>query len=85
MAIRTKKKKDIEEIINKGGSSIQDHRKATTADEIKRMTLRLFTDLGDRINALREHRKGSQKVSLHGWIIEAIEEKLERDERKAKS
>lgn len=88
MAIRQKEKKKapvkIEEIINKGGSSIKENRSSSNGD-IKRMTLRLFTDLSDRINSLRETRTGSQKVSLHGWILEAIAEKLDRDERKAKS
>jgi len=85
MAIREKTKKSVEAIVNKGGSSIKEHRSNGNGAEIKRISLRLFTDFHERINALRETRRGSRRISLHGWILEAIEEKLERDEKRRNS
>lgn len=89
MAIRQKaKQKSIEEIVSSGGSSVKEHRTEngqTDKQDIKRITLRLFMDFAERIDTLRAGRRGSRRVSLNAWILEAIEEKLERDERRANS
>ncbi len=66
---------NVEALIMKGGSS--GGQEAATHDiSIKRVQLRVSTAVLDQIDGLVKKRAGN--VSRHTWIMEAIEEKLER-------
>lgn len=66
---------NVEALIMKGGSS-GDQEAATQSTPIKRVQLRVSTAVLDQIDGLVKKRAGN--VSRHTWIMEAIEEKLER-------
>lgn len=82
MALSPKLKKDqvpektIEELILKGGSSGERTSETNehSEDSIKRVQLRLPTQILEKIDALIKERPG--RVSRHTWIMEAIAEKL---------
>lgn len=87
MALSRKKTKpkvseaEIEEIINKGGSTGGDKKIVTPAQRKKKQStsyvqLRLPADLLDQIDSVREDRIG---ISRHAWILEAIQEKIAKD------
>ncbi|NET38816.1 MAG: hypothetical protein F6K19_43685 [Cyanothece sp. SIO1E1] len=59
----------------KGGSS-GSQEAAAQSTPIKRVQLRVSTAVLDQIDSLVKKRAGN--VSRHTWIMEAIEEKLER-------
>lgn len=67
----------IRAIIARGGSVVGEHK--TDESERKLLQLRLPTGLIARIDATRERR--SVPPSRHHWILEAIHEKLLREER----
>lgn len=68
----------IEELIFKGGSSGQtETQQEPEEDIIKKVQLRISTNKIDKIDSLVNSRAG--KVSRHTWIMEAIEEKLEKE------
>jgi len=79
MAVRkkpVKKEKDVEELIGKGGSV------ATPVKEKERtlsVQLRVEKDLLDRIDSLVANRQ--IKTPRHRWFLEAIHEKVEREEQ----
>ncbi len=81
-AIRKKPSQDdVENFINKG---IQDKSTANTKnstskskDEISRVQLRISKGKLEEIDTALNNRK--VKVSRHVWLLEAIEEKLERE------
>lgn len=68
---------EIEELILKGGSS-GEIKLNEEQDTTKRMQLRLSSKTISKIDALVKQRPG--KVSRHTWIIEAIAEKLGKEE-----
>ncbi|MCB0214120.1 MAG: hypothetical protein KDJ52_32580 [Anaerolineae bacterium] len=68
---------EVNKVLNKGGKSILKNR--TDTDEPKKVQLRIYQDQIEEIDLVRGYRTGSRKVSRHAWIIEAIEEKLERE------
>jgi hypothetical protein len=73
--------KKILAVINKGGSPVSS---VEDEHEIKQINIKL---LGKEINAIRELRmrrpkqRGAKRlaISLHDWIIEAVNEKIARD------
>lgn len=68
----------IEELIFKGGSSGQtETQQEPEEDIVKKVQLRISTNKIDKIDSLVNSRAG--KVSRHTWIMEAIEEKLEKE------
>jgi hypothetical protein len=70
----------IANLINKGGTSGDDTsaKVDTLEDEtIKRVQLRVANSKLTEIDKVRKKRPG--KLSRHTWIMEAIEEKLQRD------
>ena len=84
---KTPTEADIEAVINKGGKP------TTIAVEpdytIKHINTRLTVGIIRQIDALRASRPrkmGSPKmgVSLRDWIVEAVVEKIERDEKRKK-
>lgn len=76
--------KKISEIINKGGSLTKIE--TGDADEIKNFNIKILAGELKAINALRAKLpKGRGKrlaISLHDWIVLAIQEKIARDSKK---
>ena len=66
----------VEALINKGGTVAGSVNKQ---DDVKNVQLRLSVIDRTRIDAIRQTRL--VKPSRHAWILEAIYEKLEREER----
>lgn len=70
-------KSNLEKIIEKGGS--------VTADKMKNenkyyiLNLRIHTELNERIEEALKERLGTSKTA---WILEAIQDKLKKDQWK---
>ncbi len=74
----TNKQPSVEELIMKGGSSgAEEAPSSAEDDDLKRVQLRVPPPKLDQIDKMVRRRPG--KLSRHTWIMEAIEEKLERD------
>ena len=71
---------DVEALISKGGSiataggAVND-----TGPKIDPMTLRLPADVRERVDRLAAARR--IRTPRHSWIMEAVYEKLEREEK----
>jgi hypothetical protein len=66
---------DIEEVINRGGSSAASQEENQEKERI--FNLRVPESLVAKVDALRKRRTG--KISRNTWILEAIEDKVERE------
>ena len=66
---------DIEEVINRGGSSAASQEENQEKERI--FNLRVPESLVAKVDALRKLRTG--KISRNTWILEAIEEKMQRE------
>jgi predicted HicB family RNase H-like nuclease len=66
---------DIEEVINRGGSSAASQEENQEKERI--FNLRVPESLVAKVDALRKQRTG--KISRNTWILEAIEDKVERE------
>lgn len=81
---------DIEAVINKGGKPTTEAIVEVDGDDrAKHINTRLTKGIIRQIDALRAKRPkkpGSPKlgISLQDWILEAVLEKLEREERRKK-
>lgn len=73
------KNADVEALINKGGSVAAAEPELLNPDAKFQMQLRLPADALARIEAVIKKR--NVKPPRHTWILEAIYEKLEREER----
>lgn len=79
---------EIEEVINRGGSTTKQVEKPLeNEDTVKYFNLRLTAGVLKTIERFREKRPrklASPKlgISTHDWILEAIEEKMQRESRK---
>lgn len=76
--------KKIEEIINRGSTSVG---QAEPQEQIKNFNIKIMSSqlaAVDQLRAKRPRKPTSPKlaVSLQDWIIEAIEEKVERERKK---
>lgn len=72
-------KKDVYALINKGGSvAIQEKSTGDSKPGVVRVQLRLPIEAQQRIDMVRKNQ--SVKPSRHAWMLEAIYEKLEREE-----
>jgi hypothetical protein len=81
MVISSKPKKrevDVDALINKGGTVAAKESGSDPATLI-RLQLRLPPDMLARIDSLINKRLA--KPSRHHWLLEAIEEKLKREEQ----
>lgn len=67
----------IEELILKGGSSGKENNLQEKADVVRKVQLRISTSKLNAIDILIKKRVGN--VSRHTWIMEAIEEKLGKE------
>ena len=75
--------------ISKGGSPAAepDAMLAAKQPAVKQINVKLLVPEVERINELRERRprpRSGRKpgISLHDWIVEAVQEKIERDNAK---
>jgi hypothetical protein len=79
---------EIEAVINKGGSTTKSAEKTLVNDDtVKFFNLRLTAGVLKRIEELRAKRPrklASPKlgISTHDWMLEAIEEKMQREAKK---
>lgn len=77
--------KKISAIINKGGSSTKIE-SIELVDELKNFNIKILNSELKAINALREKmprpRGKRLSISLHDWIVAAIQEKIARDSKK---
>ncbi|MFD2937620.1 hypothetical protein [Spirosoma flavum] len=79
---------EIDAVINKGGSTTKRVDKSLEGDDtVKFFNLRLTSGVLNKIAGFREKRPrklASPKlgISTHDWILEAIEEKMQREGRK---
>ena len=76
--------KKIDEIINRGGSTTG---KSESQEQIKNFNIKIMSGqlaAVDQLRAKRPRKPTSPKlgVSLQDWIIEAIEEKIEKEKKK---
>lgn len=74
----------ILDAINRGGKTAKPD---TNGKGYKNFNIRIFDDEMARINALRALRPRPRRgvrlgISLQDWIIEALEEKIQREEKK---
>lgn len=79
--------KKIDAIINRGSSSIGGS--ATELPQIKNFNIKITSDVLariDEVRAMRPRKPTSPKlgISTQDWLLEAIAEKLEREQRKYK-
>ena len=66
---------DIEEVINRGGSSAASQEENQEKERI--FNLRVPESLVEQVDTLRKRRTG--KISRNTWILEAIEDKIKRE------
>ncbi|GAB4041766.1 hypothetical protein [Spirosoma gilvum] len=76
--------KKIEEIINRGSTTVS---KAEPPEQIKNFNIKIMSSqlaAVDQLRAKRPRKPTSPKlaVSLQDWIIEAIEEKIQKERKK---
>lgn len=79
--------KKIQEFINKGGGATAKGRQAQeSADVTKSIKLILKATEMDAIKQLRDQRPKNRSrkitISVHDWVLEAIEEKIQREQKK---
>lgn len=77
----------VESFINKGGSTTLKARKERDGDKIKSFRLDLTESEVDMIKTLRDMRPRSVRsrkiiISVNDWVIEAVNEKIEREKKK---
>ena len=71
----SRRPQDIKEVINRGGSSAASQEENQEKERI--FNLRVPESLVAKVDALRKRRTG--KISRNTWILEAIEDKVERE------
>ncbi|QLG13467.1 hypothetical protein HLB42_21315 (plasmid) [Deinococcus sp. D7000] len=86
----------VQEIIRRGGTVAADLSSPPTppvatgessepalTDELKNVQLRVYESTLQEIDRLRRAQaKGRRPASRHAWLLDAVEEKLERERRK---
>ena len=71
----SRRPQDIEAVINRGGSSAASPEDRGEKERI--FNLRVPETLVEQVDALRKRRTG--KISRNTWILEAMEDKIERE------
>ena len=69
----------LEDFISRGGSVPSEQATAIYVDEQKSVQLRLYQSTIEQIDRLRNQTRKGKKPSRHTWLVQAIEEKLERE------
>ena len=73
-----KSESEVQALIDKGGSPAKAASKSKGKRNIIPVTLRLPSELSNRIEAVLQKR--AFKLPRHTWLLEAVIEKLEREE-----
>ena len=76
--------KKIEALIEKGGSSVAVERMANNDDEKQQLRLVAYTSQLREIEEVLNQMPKRGRPSRHAWILQAIDEKLQRDKKKLK-
>ena len=71
----SRRPRDVDAVINRGGSSAAAQEDTKPKERI--FNLRVPESLVEEVDALRKQRTG--KISRNTWILEAIEDKIERE------
>lgn len=80
--------KKIRDVINKGGSTTKvSQQNDNSKEQLKGINVKFTVSEIDAIKTLRDIRPVGKRnakisVSLHDWIVEAVQEKIKRDTRK---
>ena len=80
--------RQIEAIINKGGkTTVESIDKIFDPNSTKSIKLIMTVDEMETIKELRNKRPAKSRsrkitISVHDWVIEAVQEKIERERRK---
>jgi hypothetical protein len=77
--------KKLQDFINGGGAPTSKAKATTSAGVTKSIKLIMTGDEMETIKSLRDkrpHRSRKITISVHDWVIEAIQEKIERERRK---
>ncbi|MCE6993119.1 hypothetical protein [Dyadobacter sp. CY323] len=80
--------KQIDAIINKGGkTTVESKEVAADPNSTKSIKLIMTVDEMETIKELRDKRPAKSRsrkisISVHDWVIEAVQEKIERERRK---
>jgi 3-hydroxyacyl-CoA dehydrogenase len=78
------KSKKIDEFIKKGGSPTVKAIKENQISNTKSIKLIMTTDEMETIKMLRDKRPSRNRkitISVHDWVIEAIQEKIEKEKK----
>ena len=78
--------KKIQEVINKGGSTTRSDSPESN-NELRSISIKLYDNELQTIQKLREQRprqRGQKRlgISLHDWVVEAVQEKILRETKK---
>ena len=82
---------DEKKVLNVINQAAQTAKQSKPNDKAyKNFNIHIFNEEMEEINALRELRPRPRRgtrlgISIHDWIIEAIQEKIEREKRKLKT
>ena len=71
----SRRPRDIDAVINRGGSSGASQEGNSEKERV--FNLRVPESLVEKVDALRKQRTG--RISRNTWILEAIEDKVERE------
>jgi hypothetical protein len=75
------KEKEIENFIKQGGSSyVEEKKDIPVEDPLKNVQLRVYQSMIQEIDTLVKKRPPRKRISRHQWILDAIEEKKEREQ-----
>ncbi|GAB3715884.1 hypothetical protein GCM10027592_56710 [Spirosoma flavus] len=78
--------KKIQEYINKGGKPTSRGEEATDPNQTKAIKIIFKSTEMDAIKLLRDKRPAGRNrklsISVHDWVIEAVQEKIQRDQEK---
>lgn len=66
---------DIDALISKGANVIEDNKKESNQKKSTHINLRIPKDMLRKIDEVMKKRVGISRI---GWILEAIQEKIER-------
>lgn len=77
--------KEIDALINKGGSSTKANQKTTGDDDfVKPVLLKVYQSQIQDIEGILSGLPKRQQISRHAYIIQAIDEKIQRDKGRRK-
>ncbi|SKC19623.1 hypothetical protein [Dyadobacter psychrophilus] len=78
----------IEAVVNKGGkTTVESKSESADLNSTKSIKLIMTVDEMEKIKELRDKRPARSRsrkisISVHDWVIEAVQEKIERERRK---